>query len=249
MSTKLQSIIGNYALLINLPKLNIASLTPIFIQKTSHPSEYDMKSLVIGVSGGSGSGKTSVTNKILEHLDRSRVVVIQHDSYYKDLSVHGGLTPDKINFDHPDSLETNLLVQHLRLMKDGKEIFQPIYNFTTHRRLSETQIIQSKEIIIVDGILIFVEKALRELMDIKIYVDTDADERLIRRTRRDMIERGRSVDSVMTQYLNTVKPMHLEFVEPSKHWADIIIPRGAENLVAIDMVVTKIWSMLREKKD
>ncbi len=208
-----------------------------------------MKSLVIGVSGGSGSGKTSVTNKILEHLDRSRVVVIQHDSYYKDLSVHGGLTPDKINFDHPDSLETNLLVQHLRLMKDGKEIFQPIYNFTTHRRLSETQIIQSKEIIIVDGILIFVEKALRELMDIKIYVDTDADERLIRRTRRDMIERGRSVDSVMTQYLNTVKPMHLEFVEPSKHWADIIIPRGAENLVAIDMVVTKIWSMLREKKD
>ena len=208
-----------------------------------------MKSLVIGVSGGSGSGKTSVTNKILEHLDRSRVVVIQHDSYYKDLSVHGGLTPDKINFDHPDSLETNLLVQHLRLMKDGKEISQPIYNFTTHRRLSETQIIQSKEIIIVDGILIFVEKALRELMDIKIYVDTDADERLIRRTRRDMIERGRSVDSVMTQYLNTVKPMHLEFVEPSKHWADIIIPRGAENLVAIDMVVTKIWSMLREKKD
>ncbi len=208
-----------------------------------------MKSLVIGVSGGSGSGKTSVNNKILEHLDRSRVVVIQHDSYYKDLSVHGGLTPDKINFDHPDSLETNLLVQHLRQLREGKEISQPIYNFTTHRRLNETQTIVPKEIIIVDGILIFVEKALRELMDIRIYVDTDADERLIRRIRRDMLERGRSVDSVMTQYLNTVKPMHLEFVEPSKHWADIIIPRGAENLVAIDMVVTKIWSMLREKKD
>ena len=206
-----------------------------------------MKSLVIGVSGGSGSGKTSVTNKILEHLDRSRVVVIQHDSYYKDLSVHGGLAPDKINFDHPDSLETNLLVQHLQQLRNWKPISQPIYNFTTHRRLKDIQTIEPKEIIIVDGILIFVERALRELMDIKIYVDTDDDERLIRRIRRDMLERGRSVDSVMTQYLNTVKPMHLEFVEPSKHWADIIIPRGAENSVAIDMVVTKIWSMLREK--
>ncbi len=206
-----------------------------------------MNSLVIGVSGGSGSGKTSVTNRILEHLDRSRVVVIQHDSYYKDLSAHGGLTPDKINFDHPDSLETNLLVQHLRQLRDGKAISQPIYNFTTHRRMKETPAIEPREIIIVDGILIFVEKALRELMDIKIYVDTDADERLIRRIRRDMLERGRSVDSVMTQYLNTVKPMHLEFVEPSKHWADIIIPRGAENNVAIDMMVTKIQSMLRAK--
>ncbi len=208
-----------------------------------------MNSLIIGVSGGSGSGKTSVTNKILERLDRSRIVVLEHDSYYKDLSVYGGRTPDKINFDHPDSLETNLLVQHLRQLKEGKEISQPIYNFTTHRRLKETQCVQPREIIIVDGILIFVEKALRELMDIRIYVDTDADERLIRRIRRDMMERGRSVDSVMTQYLTTVKPMHLEFVEPSKHWADIIIPRGSENLVAIDMVVTKIQSMLREKQD
>lgn len=208
-----------------------------------------MNSLVIGVSGGSGSGKTSVTNKILDHLDRSRVAVIQHDSYYKDLGVFGGLAPDKINFDHPDSLETNLLIKHLKLLRDGQEISQPIYNFTTHRRLKETRTIQSKEIIILDGILIFLEKALRELMDIRIYVDTDADERLIRRIRRDMMERGRSVDSVMTQYLNTVKPMHLDFVEPSKRWADIIIPRGSENLVAIDMVVTKIWSMLREKHD
>jgi uridine kinase len=206
-----------------------------------------MKSLVIGVSGGSGSGKTSVTNKILEHLDKTRVLVIQHDSYYKDLSAHRGLTPDKINFDHPDSLESNLLVQHLKSLREGKAVMQPMYNFTTHRRMKETVTVEPKEIIIVDGILIFVEKTLRELMDIKIYVDTDDDERLIRRIRRDMLERGRSVDSVMTQYLNTVKPMHLEFVEPSKHWADVIIPRGAENSVAIDMVVTKIWSMLREK--
>jgi uridine kinase len=206
-----------------------------------------MKPLVIGLAGGSGSGKTSVTNKILEQLDAKRVTVIQHDSYYKDLSAHGGLTPDKINFDHPDSLETQLLVQHIRALKNGTPADQPIYNFTTHRRMNETLLIEPREIIIVDGILIFVEKMLRELFDIRIYVDTDDDERLIRRIRRDILERGRSLESVMNQYLGTVKPMHLEFVEPSKHWADIIIPRGAENSVAIDMVVTKIKSMLRDR--
>jgi len=203
-----------------------------------------MKSLVIGIAGGSASGKTTVTNKILEHLDQSRVVVIQHDSYYKDLSQHKGLTPDKINFDHPDSLETDLLIEHITQLRTGKAIEQPIYSFTTHRRLKETHRIEPKEIIIVDGILILVEKLLRALMDIKLFVDTDADERLIRRIRRDILERGRSIDTVMNQYMSTVKPMHLEFVEPSKHWADIIIPRGAENEVAIDMVVTKIKSML-----
>ena len=206
-----------------------------------------MKSLVIGIAGGSASGKTSVTNKILEHLDRSRVVVIQHDSYYKDVSAFTGLTPDKINFDHPDSLETNLLIQHIKLLREEKPIEQPIYSFTTHRRLKETQHIESKEIIIVDGILILVDKDLRDLMDIKIFVDTDADERLIRRIRRDILERGRSINSVMNQYVNTVKPMHLEFVEPSKHWADIIISRGAENPVAIDMVVTKIKSLMAQR--
>jgi uridine kinase len=207
------------------------------------------QSLVIGIAGGTGSGKTTVTNKILESLDPGRVVVIQHDSYYKDLSAHKGLTPDKINFDHPKSLETDLLARHLRDLKSGKPIEQPIYNFTTHRRLKDTRRVEPREIIILDGILIFVEKTLRDLMDIKIFLDTDADERLIRRIRRDILERGRSVDSVMNQYMNTVKPMHLEFVEPSKHWADIIIPRGAENTVAIDMVVTKIRSMLREKAE
>lgn len=203
-----------------------------------------MKSLVIGIAGGSASGKTTVTNKILEHLDQNRVVVIQHDSYYKDLSQHKGLTPDKINFDHPDSLETDLLIEHIKQLRSGKAIEQPIYSFTTHRRLKETHRIEPKEIIIVDGILILVEKSLRALMDIKLFVDTDADERLIRRIRRDILERGRSIDAVMNQYMNTVKPMHLEFVEPSKYWADIIISRGAENEVAIDMVVTKIKSML-----
>ncbi|MBI3585541.1 MAG: uridine kinase [Ignavibacteriales bacterium] len=206
-----------------------------------------MQSIVIGIAGGTGSGKTTVTNKILESLDTTRVVVIQHDSYYKDISVHHGLTPDKINFDHPDSLETELLIQHIKELKSGRAVDQPIYNFTTHKRMPETNRLEPKEIIIIDGILIFVDKALRDLMDIKIFLDTDADERLIRRIRRDILERGRSVDSVMTQYMSTVKPMHLEFVEPSKHWADIIIPRGAENAVAIDMVVTKVKSMFRQK--
>ncbi len=207
-----------------------------------------MSSLVIGIAGGTGSGKTSVTNKIVESLDKERVVVIQHDSYYKDLSAHGGLTPDKINFDHPDSLETGLLVRHIRELRDGKSVDQPIYNFTTHRRLSETLQLEPRDIIIVEGILIFVDRELRDLFDIKIFIDTDADERFIRRTRRDIIKRGRSLDSVIEQYTATVKPMHLEFVEPSKHWADVIIPRGADNDVAIDMVVSKIKMLLQGKR-
>lgn len=205
-----------------------------------------MKQLVIGIAGGTGSGKTTVTNKILEHLDRDRVAVLQHDSYYKDISAHGGLRPEAVNFDHPDSLETDLLIQHIQTLRAGKGIEQPVYNFTNHRRLEATHRIDPKEIVIIDGILIFVDRRLRELMDIRIFVDTDADERLIRRIRRDILERGRSIDSVMQQYMTTVKPMHLEFVEPSKHWADIIIPRGAENLVAIDMVVARIRMLLEE---
>lgn len=205
-----------------------------------------MDPLVIGIAGGTGSGKTTVTNSILERLDASKVLVIQHDSYYKDISCHGGHSPAEVNFDHPSSLETDLLVRHLRELRAGRSVDQPIYNFTTHKRLNSTRRLDPKEIIIIDGILIFAEKSLREQMDIRIFVDTDADERLIRRIRRDILERGRSLESVMDQYMRTVKPMHLEFVEPSKLWADIIIPRGAENKVAIDMVVTKIKTMLRE---
>ena len=203
--------------------------------------------LVIGIAGGSASGKTTVTNKILEGLDRSQVIVLQHDSYYKDLSQFGDVQADAINFDHPNSLETSLLIEHICALREGRPIEQPVYNFTTNRRMKETIRMEPKGILIVDGILIFVEKALRELMDIRIFVDTDADERLVRRIRRDIVERGRSLDSVIAQYLRTVKPMHLEFVEPSKHWADIIIPRGAENAVAIDMVVTRIRSMTNDR--
>ena len=205
-----------------------------------------MKPLVLGIAGGTGSGKTTVTQAILQRLDKQRIVVIQHDSYYKDLECFGGLTPAKINYDHPDSLETGLLIRHMRELISGKPIHQPVYDFTTHRRLEETRIVEPREIVIIDGILIFVDRELRELMDIRIFVDIDADERLLRRIRRDIVDRGRSIDSVIQQYTTTVKPMHLEFVEPSKHWADIIIPRGAENTVAIDMVVSRINMMLRD---
>jgi len=204
-----------------------------------------MERLIIGIAGGTGSGKTTVTNAILAHLDRDRVVVIQHDSYYHDISVHGGKGPAEVNFDHPDSLETDLLIRHIEELRSGRAVDQPMYNFTTHQRMESTRHVMPREIIIIDGILIFVNKQLRDLMDIKIFVDTDADERLIRRIRRDILERGRSMESVLDQYMRTVKPMHLEFVEPSKVWADVIIPRGAENTVAIDMVVARIASLLR----
>jgi len=201
--------------------------------------------LVIGLAGGTGSGKTTVTLKILEHLDPAKVVVLRHDYYYKDISTFNSLTPDKINFDHPDALETSMLIEHLSRLKIRQPIHQPLYDYTTYRRGSNSKLIEPKNIIIVEGILIFVDKALRELMDIKIFVDTDADERLLRRLKRDLLERKRTIESVMHQYVSTVKPMHLEFVEPSKRWADIIIPEGGENMVAIDMVVTKIREMLR----
>lgn len=199
--------------------------------------------LIIGIAGGSGSGKTTVTNKIIERLDQDKIAVIQHDSYYRDISYYGGADPASINFDHPDSLETALLIEHIHTFKKGEPIEQPIYNFTTHARMDERRIISPREFLIIEGILIYTEKTLRDLMDIKIFVDTDDDERLIRRLRRDIIERGRSLDSVINQYTATVKPMHLEFVEPSKRWADIIIPKGGENTVAIDMVVSKIRSL------
>jgi uridine kinase len=200
--------------------------------------------LVIGIAGGTGSGKTTVTTKILERLDVGKVVLLKQDYYYKDLSAFGGLSPDRINFDHPNALENSLLIEHLSLLKQWVPIRQPLYDYATYRRLNDTRSIEPRSVIIVEGILIFIERDLRELMDIKIFVDTDADERLLRRLRRDLLERGRTIDSVMKQYVDTVKPMHEEFVEPSKRWADVIIPKGGENMVAIDMVVTKLKEML-----
>lgn len=200
--------------------------------------------LVIGVAGGTASGKTSVVNAILDRVGRNRIAHIQHDSYYKDLS-HLPLEERRLlNFDHPDALDTPLLIQHLKDLRRGRPIEVPTYNFATYCRLPTTQQVQPLPVVIVEGILILAEPALRDLIDLKIYVDTDADLRLIRRLKRDITERERTVESVIEQYMATVRPMHLEFVEPSKRYADVIIPRGGQNVAALELVTARILSML-----
>jgi uridine kinase len=198
--------------------------------------------LIIGICGGTGSGKTTVSEKILEAL-RDRVIYLQHDYYYRDLT-HLSLDDRRtVNYDHPDSLETSLLTEHLQALKSGRAIERPDYDFTVHNRRSQTVRVEPKPVIVVEGILIFESAELRALMDLKVFVDTDADLRFIRRLRRDIVERGRTPHSVMDQYLSTVRPMHLEFVEPSKRYADIIIPEGY-NPVSVDLVVKAVWSMM-----
>jgi len=203
-----------------------------------------MKPIIIGVAGGTGSGKTTVSEAILERVGKERITYIQHDSYYKDLSHLPLEERHKINFDHPDALDTSLLVEHLKRLQAGSSVEVPIYDFTTHTRKRETRRVEPRSVTLVEGILIFADKALRELMDVKIFVDTDADIRFIRRLQRDITERGRTMESVVRQYMETVRPMHLEFVEPSKRYADIIIPEGGFNVTAIDMVVAKVQSMI-----
>ncbi len=201
--------------------------------------------LVIGIAGGSGSGKTTVAQQILQRVGEDRIAFLQHDSYYKDLS---HLSPEqraRVNFDHPDSLETDLLVRHIQMLKRGEAVQVPVYDFTTHTRRPETIRVEPRGLILVEGILVFVEKALRDLFDLKIFVDTDADIRFIRRLQRDIRERGRTMESVIQQYLSTVRPMHLEFVEPSKRYADVIIPEGGYNTPALDMVVAHLEALLR----
>jgi len=200
--------------------------------------------LVIGIAGGSGSGKTTVAQEILNRVGASRIAFLQHDAYYKDLS---GLPPTQkkaVNFDHPNSLETELLAQHIEMLKNGQQVEIPIYDFATHSRTKETFSVVPRGVILVEGILIFAESALREIFDVKIFVDTDDDIRFIRRLERDIAERGRTMDTVVQQYLSTVRPMHLEFVEPSKRYADVIIPEGGHNTAALDMVVARIESLL-----
>lgn len=202
--------------------------------------------LVIGIAGGSGSGKTTVANMIIQHVGAEKIAYLPHDAYYKDLSNLPEAQRHLINFDHPNSLETSLLIQHVIQLKKRQSIELPIYDFRIHCRTNQTQRIEPKAVIIVEGILIFVEAELRELFDVKIFVDTDPDIRFIRRLQRDILERGRSTESVIQQYLSTVRPMHLEFVEPSKRYADVIIPEGGLNTVAIDMVVARINALLQE---
>jgi uridine kinase len=196
--------------------------------------------VVIGVAGGSGSGKTTVVRRIVESLGPDQVVVLEHDRYYRDRNDLRLEERAALNYDHPDSLETDLLVQHVRELKAGRAVEVPEYDFTRHARRSDTHRYEPHRAIIVEGILIYSDAALRDLMDVKLFVDADADTRFIRRLQRDVAERGRTVTAVIDQYLGTVKPMHLEFVEPSKRYADIIVPLGGHNLVAIDMLLTLI---------
>ncbi|MBT3337510.1 MAG: uridine kinase [Anaerolineae bacterium] len=200
--------------------------------------------LVIGIAGGSGSGKTTVAQEILNRVGAARIAFLQHDAYYKDLS---GLPPVQkaaVNFDHPNSLETELLIQHIEELRKGQQVKVPIYDFSRHGRTEKTFDVLPRGVILVEGILIFAEPDLRKLFDVKIFVDTDDDIRFIRRLERDIAERGRTTENVIKQYVSTVRPMHLEFVEPSKRYADVIIPEGGRNRPALDMVVARIESLL-----
>jgi uridine kinase len=203
--------------------------------------------IVLGIAGGTGSGKTTVANVILERVGAERIALLAHDAYYRDLRDLPRAQRDIINFDHPDSLETELLVHHLEGLRRGEAVEIPIYDFTIHARTAVTRRVDPQPVILVEGILVFAERTLRELFDVKIFVDTDPDVRFIRRLQRDIEERGRTVASVIQQYQMTVRPMHLEFVEPSKRYADVIIPEGGLNTVAMDMVVARIQTLLTDR--
>jgi uridine kinase len=202
------------------------------------------KPCILGVAGGTGSGKTTVVHSILDAVGAHRIALIEQDSYYRDIAWRGETELLQHNFDHPTALDNELLVAHLAALKAGYPVEVPIYDFVRHRRTARTRRVMPLPVILLEGILIFVEPMLRDLLDFKIYVDTDADLRLIRRLGRDMSDRGRSVQDVLRQYLETVRPMHLEFVEPSKRWADVIIPEGGENRVALEMVVARVEKLL-----
>ena len=202
--------------------------------------------VALGVAGGTGSGKTTVADAILDAVGRDRIASLAQDSYYRDVDWQSDEDLLNYNFDHPRALDSELLVAHLRALKAGEAIDVPVYDFVTHRRTAETVRVEAKPVILLEGILLFVEPQIRQLLDFKIFVDTDSDVRLIRRIRRDIRERGRTLEDVMRQYLETVRPMHLEFVEPSKRWADVIVPEGGENRVALGMVIARLEQLLGE---
>ena len=200
--------------------------------------------LLIGIAGGTGSGKSTIARKIAEGLPAASVAVVDHDSYYRD---RPELTYDEralLNYDHPDSLDTDLLVRHLESLRAGIAVDVPIYDFKTHTRKAERTRVEPTRILIVEGILVFVEESVRRLLDVKIFVDTDADIRVFRRIRRDLEQRGRSFQQVREQYYATVRPMHLQFVEPSKRWADLIVPEGGDNYIAVDLILGKLRHVL-----
>lgn len=203
-----------------------------------------MARIIIGIAGGTGSGKTTVSSRIADVVGSERIVVIPQDMYYRDQSHLPMEERAKINYDHPSAFDTPLLVEHLKTLKSGRPIDRPTYDFVTHTRSNRTVRVEPRDVIIVEGILVLHYPELRELMDIKIYVDTPDDIRFIRRLQRDTRERGRTIESVIEQYLSTVRPMHMEFVEPSKQFADVIIPEGGYNQIAIEMVVSTILRRL-----
>lgn len=204
-----------------------------------------MKTIIIGIAGGTGSGKTTLTERLREHFGENEVSVINHDSYYK---AHDELPYEercKLNYDHPDSFDTPLLVEHLQQLRAGHSVDVPVYDYTIHNRSKQTVRVNPAPVIIVEGILIFASPELCDLMDMKVFVDTDADVRILRRIVRDVKKRGRTLDSVVNQYLTTVKPMHEQFVEPSKRKADLIVPEGGQNLVALDMLIKWVANHLQ----
>jgi uridine kinase len=202
--------------------------------------------LVIAIAGGSGSGKTTVASEILRKVGSHRIAYLPHDAYYRDLNDLPLNQRTQINFDHPDSLESSLLIEHIQALKNWQPVDLPVYDFTTHTRTDQTVHINPQRVILVEGILIFAEPDLRELFDVKIFVDTDPDIRFIRRLQRDITERGRTTENVIKQYLTTVRPMHMDFVEPSKRYADVIIPEGGFNTVALEMVISRIENLLQQ---
>ncbi len=199
----------------------------------------DDKILVLGIAGGSGSGKTTLMKNLVKRFGDD-VAVLSHDNYYRAHNELPFEQRSKLNYDHPDAFETDMMIEHLKQLKEGKAIECPVYDYTIHNRSEEVVVVEPRKVIIVEGILIFENKALCDLMDIKVFVDTDADVRLIRRIRRDVAKRGRSLDSVLSQYLETVKPMHEQFVEPSKKNADLVVLEGGKNLVALEMIIHRI---------
>lgn len=203
--------------------------------------------IIIGIAGGTGSGKTTIASEILEKIDTKNVVLLEQDSYYKDLRHLSFEERSKLNFDHPDAVDIQMMIKHIKQLKSGKNIRKPIYDFTKHIRTKESEIIKPQKILVVEGILILAITEIRNFLDMKVFIDTDDDERLLRRINRDMKERNRSYDNIQQQYRETVKPMHLEFVEPSKRYADIIIPRGGGNNVAIEMVATRLNSLINQE--
>ena len=207
-----------------------------------------MKPLIIGIAGGSGSGKSTVARRIADALDNASIAFIDMDAYYRNFT---HLSPEErkhVNWDHPDAFDLDLFVSQMSALSDGQTIEKPVYDFITHGRRADTVRVQPADVIVIDGILLFVDRRVRELCDVKIYVDADADIRLIRRIERDLVARGRPLEEILTQYLSTVRPMHLEFVEPSKRWADVIVPQGGHNAVATEMIVAKIQRRLADAR-